>query len=88
MYYVQQRLRSCVSSFLIRQTLFGNGGRILKKLQKVVKTAVMMVAIVAIYNSARYVCIITDPDEPRSMVYRLVTGFAVFLGALLLWMLV
>ncbi len=84
---IQHRLRRCVSGYLIRQTPVGNGGRIIKKLQKMVTTAVMMFAIVSIYNCARFVCIITDPEEPRFMVYRVVTGVVVLLGAVLIWML-
>lgn len=62
-----------------------NKVRVLRKLLKIVETVVMMMAIVSIYNCVRYVCIITDPEEPRCMLYRQVTGAVVVLGAVLAW---
>ena len=61
---------------------------VIKKLLKIVETAVMMIVIVLIHNCVRFVCIITDPEEPRYMVYRLVTVLVFLLVAVLGWVVV
>ena len=48
----------------------------------------MMLAIVLIYHGVRFVCIITDPEESRCIVYRLVLAIVVLLGLVLGWMVI
>ncbi len=42
-----------------------------RRFSKFIETAVISICMISMFNAVRYVCIVTDTQEPRCRTYRL-----------------
>ncbi len=58
---------------------------IIKSVPKFIETVVMSACLITMYNIVRFVCIVTDKEEPRCNLYRLISVLAVVVFTTLVW---